>query len=620
MLVQRPALYPAVQRQDRRRQVRRQRHDQRRSEKGRDGRRGAAARSSASQVVLVHGGGPETDRDAGRGWTCRVRFVNGLRVTDRETAQVVLMVLAGKINKSLVNLLARRTAAAPWACRGIDGHMIQRAHARRVARLCGRNHRRERPTRSSTCSTRATSPSSPPSAATTEGSIYNINADTAAARIAGRARRRKPDHDDRHQRHPARLRGRRLAHPHGARVAKSPRCIKDGVITGGMIPKVECCAEAVRRGVPEGVHHRRARAPLDHRRDANRRGLGHHVHQIKGGTPHLNTFEKDSAYIAHAYGRLPLEFARASGSEVFGQRRQRRYIDLGSGIAVNAFGHCRPGLDGGGRKAARRVRRTPPTYYYSAPQRRAGRAALRAHGAVAACSSPTPAPRRTSARSKRRANIPSTNTAQTEASIVTLTRLLPRADDGHPRRHRTGRVPSFLLPLPDRLRLHAAEGCRRAGKARSTADVCALLLELVQGEGGVNALSRNFVRNRRRALRRAGYSAAHRRGADRQRPQRHALRVRAVRRQRRTSSPPAKGLGGGLPIGATLLGAKTADTLTPCVARLHLRRQPGLRGRRGQRYSTASTTRCWPACGARARTSAKRSASTPPSKRSTGWG
>lgn len=55
--------------------------------------------------------------------------------------------------------------------------------------------------------------------------------------------------------------------------------------------------------------------------------------------------------------------------------------------------------------------------------------------------------------------------------------------------------------------------------------VCALLLELVQGEGGVNVLSRALRANRRRALRRAGYSAAHRRGADRQRPQRHALRV-----------------------------------------------------------------------------------------------
>ena len=55
----------------------------------------------------------------------------------------------------------------------------------------------------------------------------------------------------------------------------------------------------------------------------------------------MNTFEKDSAYIAHAYGRLPLEFARASGSEVFGSDG-KRYIDLGSGIAVNAFGHCDP--------------------------------------------------------------------------------------------------------------------------------------------------------------------------------------------------------------------------------------------------------------------------------------
>ena len=55
----------------------------------------------------------------------------------------------------------------------------------------------------------------------------------------------------------------------------------------------------------------------------------------------MNTFEKDSTYIAHAYGRLPVEFARASGSEVFGSDG-KRYIDLGSGIAVKIFGHCDP--------------------------------------------------------------------------------------------------------------------------------------------------------------------------------------------------------------------------------------------------------------------------------------
>ena len=80
----------------------------------------------------------------------------------------------------------------------------------------------------------------------------------------------------------------------------------------------------------------------------------------------MNTFEKDSAYIAHAYGRLPLEFARASGSEVFGSDG-KRYIDLGSGIAVNAFGHCDPVWTAAVEKQLGAFAHTS-NYYYSAPQ------------------------------------------------------------------------------------------------------------------------------------------------------------------------------------------------------------------------------------------------------------
>lgn len=68
------------------------------------------------RVVLVHGGGPELTETMTR-MNLPTHFVNGLRVTDRETAQVALMVLAGKINKNLVNLGSTAKAAAPLACR-----------------------------------------------------------------------------------------------------------------------------------------------------------------------------------------------------------------------------------------------------------------------------------------------------------------------------------------------------------------------------------------------------------------------------------------------------------------------------------------------------------------------
>ena len=75
------------------------------------------------KVVLVHGGGPEITETLSK-MNIESRFINGLRVTDAETAQVVQMVLAGKINKSLVNLLQNTGGKAIGLC-GTDGHMIE---------------------------------------------------------------------------------------------------------------------------------------------------------------------------------------------------------------------------------------------------------------------------------------------------------------------------------------------------------------------------------------------------------------------------------------------------------------------------------------------------------------
>ena len=75
------------------------------------------------KVVLVHGGGPEITETLER-MGKQTEFVNGLRVTDRETAQIVQMVLAGKINKTLVNLLQMHGGRA-MGISGMDGHMIR---------------------------------------------------------------------------------------------------------------------------------------------------------------------------------------------------------------------------------------------------------------------------------------------------------------------------------------------------------------------------------------------------------------------------------------------------------------------------------------------------------------
>ena len=197
------------------------------------------------RVVLVHGGGPEiTDmlKKIGK----ESVFADGLRVTDRETADIVQMVLAGKVNKSLVALIGNKGGKAIGLC-GMDGHMIEaKAKDERlgfvgeitkvnVAPILDVIDKGYIPVVSTVGCDR-------------EGNVYNINADTAAAKIAGGLGAESlismtdiagilRDRND-----PATL-------IPVIRAADAPGLIADGTIGGGMIPKVECCIHAIRRGV-----------------------------------------------------------------------------------------------------------------------------------------------------------------------------------------------------------------------------------------------------------------------------------------------------------------------------------------------------------------------------------
>ena len=185
------------------------------------------------KVVLVHGGGPEITElltKIGK----KSEFVNGLRVTDRETVDVVQMVLAGKVNKNLVNLLENKGGKAIGLC-GIDGHMIQAEKQDErlgyvgeitkvnVAPILDVLEKGYIPVVSTV-------------GCDSEGNTYNINADTAAARIADIAGilRNKDDDSTLISEIP---------------VSDAPKLMREGVISGGMIPKVNCCIEAIRRGV-----------------------------------------------------------------------------------------------------------------------------------------------------------------------------------------------------------------------------------------------------------------------------------------------------------------------------------------------------------------------------------
>jgi len=197
------------------------------------------------KVVLVHGGGPEITEMMDK-MGKKSEFKNGLRVTDAETAQIVQMVLAGKINKSLVTLMGNIGGNAVGLC-GMDGHMIEaemkNPELGYVGEITAIN-----PQPIQDLLQKGYIPIISTVGYDKDGNIYNINADTAAARIAGALGAESlismtdisgilRDKDD-----PSTL------IPH-IKVSEVPGLISDGIISGGMIPKANCCVDAIEHGV-----------------------------------------------------------------------------------------------------------------------------------------------------------------------------------------------------------------------------------------------------------------------------------------------------------------------------------------------------------------------------------
>ena len=197
------------------------------------------------RVVLVHGGGPEISemlKKVGK----KSEFVNGLRVTDQETADIVQMVLAGKVNKSLVGLIESIGGKA-IGLTGMDGSLIEAKMLDEKLGYVGEITHIEEQTILDILD-KGYIPVISTVGFDKEGHVYNINADTAAARIAGKLRAEcmismtdiaglLRDKDDPSSLIPV------------VSVSEAPQLMTEGVISGGMIPKVECCIEAIRRGV-----------------------------------------------------------------------------------------------------------------------------------------------------------------------------------------------------------------------------------------------------------------------------------------------------------------------------------------------------------------------------------
>ena len=197
------------------------------------------------KVVLIHGGGPEITGMLDKVGK-KTEFVDGLRVTDRETVDICQMVLSGKINKGLVNLIQNMGGKAMGLC-GCDGHIIEAETLDEKLGYVGKiTNVNVQPILD--VLEKGYIPVISTVGCDNDGNIYNINADTAASKIAGMLKAESlismtdirgllRDKDDEESLIPV------------VNVSEAPQLINDGIISGGMIPKVDCCIEAVRQGV-----------------------------------------------------------------------------------------------------------------------------------------------------------------------------------------------------------------------------------------------------------------------------------------------------------------------------------------------------------------------------------
>ena len=201
------------------------------------------------KVVLVHGGGPEIT-DIMNKLGKEPEFVDGLRVTDKESVDIVQMVLAGKVNKTLVNMLEMKGGKA-MGISGMDGRLIEaEVKDERLGYVGSITKINIEPV--TDLLEKGYIPVVSTVGCDEDGNTYNINGDTAAAYIAGALNAERlimmtdiagvlQDKDDPDTLIPE------------IPVSRIEKLYKDGVVTGGMIPKVECCVKAIEAGVKNVV-------------------------------------------------------------------------------------------------------------------------------------------------------------------------------------------------------------------------------------------------------------------------------------------------------------------------------------------------------------------------------
>ena len=281
------------------------------------------------KIVLIHGGGPEISElmdKIGK----KPEFVGGLRVTDKETVDIVQMVLAGKVNKTLVNMLEMQGGKA-IGLSGIDGMLIEAAVKDEKLGFVGEVTKVNiQPVLD--IIEKGYIPVISTVGCDKKGNTYNINGDTAAAAVAGALGAERlimmtdiagilmeKDNPD--------------SLISEISISEAEKLYRDGIISDGMIPKVNCCIDALKKGV-KNVIVMDGRVPHSILMELlTDEGAGTMFTEKRD----MSIKEKDKNYIASTYNRFPVVMSHGKGSVIWDENG-KEYIDMGSGIGVTSFG------------------------------------------------------------------------------------------------------------------------------------------------------------------------------------------------------------------------------------------------------------------------------------------
>lgn len=499
------------------------------------------------KVVLVHGGGPEISElmtKLGK----KAEFVNGLRVTDRETVDIVQMVLAGKVNKSLVNLLEMQGGKS-MGISGMDGRLIEAAIKDEKLGFVGEITKVNIEPVTDLIE-KGYIPVISTIGCDKEGNTYNINGDTAAAYVAGALGAERlimmtdiagilKDKDD-----PSTLIPE-------ISISEAEKLFESGVISGGMIPKVSCCIEALKRGV-ENVVVMDGRVPHSILMELlTNEGAGTMFTKKRD----MTIKEKDANYIADTYNRYPIVLSHGKGSKVWDENG-KEYIDMGSGIGVTSFGICDDKWFSAVSEQSSKLQHTSNLYYTEPCAvlaeklcEKSGMSKVFFSNSGAEANECAIKAARKYAAEKKGEEYYTIVTLKNSFHGRTLTTLAATGQD-HYHELYNPLTPGFISV--DSYNIYELEAAAAKYK------IAAIMIECVQGEGGVVDLKKSFVNEI------AEFAEKHDILLIADEVQTGNGRTGKLYSYMNYGIKPdivstAKGLAGGLPLGATLLGEKVKD-------------------------------------------------------------